>query len=87
MNRLLPVAGWLAAAWCAIIVVRHHVGYFRRARPYSFGAFLETGGWIILLLVVLGALAGGLEAPGTRVVEIAASVVAVVFILIGGALR
>lgn len=87
MSRLLAAAGWLAAAWCALILVRHHIGYFRRARPYSFGAFLETGGWIILLLVVLGALAGGLDAMGTRVVEIAAAAVAVLFIGIGGALR
>jgi len=87
MTALIRILGWVAAGGCAVVLVRHHAGYFRRTRPYSFGAFLETGGWIILLLVVLGALVGGLEETGTRVVEIAATVVALFFIGIGGMLR
>jgi hypothetical protein len=87
MSPLLLIVGWIAAAACALVLVRQHVGYFRRTRPYSFGAFMETGGWIILLLVALGALAGGLAEPGTRVVEIAATVVALLFIGIGTSLR
>jgi hypothetical protein len=87
MSPLLLIVGWIAAAACALVLVRQHVGYFRRTRPYSFGAFMETGGWIILLLVVLGALVGGLDEIGTRVVEIAATVVALLFIGIGTSLR
>ena len=87
MSPLLLIVGWIAAAACAVVLVRQHVGYYRRTRPYSFGAFMETGGWIILLLVVLGALVGGLEEMGTRVVEIAATVVAMLFIGIGTSLR
>jgi hypothetical protein len=87
MSPLGAFTGWAAAGVCAAVLFRHHIGYFRRTRPYSFGAFMETGGWIILLLVALGALAGGLAEPGTRVVEIAATVVALLFIGIGTSLR
>jgi hypothetical protein len=87
MTSLLPTIGWIAAAGCAVVLVRHHVGYFRRTRPYTFGAFMETSGWIILLLVGLGAVVGGLAEMGTRVVEIAAMVVALFFIGIGSSLR
>jgi hypothetical protein len=87
MSLLVPVIGWVAAAGCAVVLVRHHVGYLRRTRPYSFGAFMETSGWIILLLVGLGAVVGGLAEMGTRVVEIAAMVVALFFIGIGSSLR
>jgi hypothetical protein len=87
MRPLLLLVGGLAAAACTVVLVRQHVGYFHRTRPYSFGAFLETGGWIIFLLVILGALAGGLDELGTRVVEIAATVVALLFIGIGNSLR
>lgn len=87
MNPLLPVVGWLAAAVCAVVIVRHHVAYFRRARPFSFGAFLATGGWIILLLVTLGALSSGLAYSGTRIVETAAAVVGLLFIGIGRRLQ
>lgn len=75
MNLLVLVVAWAASAGCAAVVIRHHVAYFRRARPFSFTALLETGGWIILLLVALGAAAGGLAATGTRIVEIAAALV------------
>lgn len=87
MSPLLLVVGWLAAAACAAVVVRHHIAYFRRARPFSFGAFMETGGWIILLLVALGALSGGLAESGTRIVEIAAAMVALLFIGIGSSVQ
>ena len=87
MNPLVLAAGWLAAAACAVVIVRHHVAYFRRARPVSFGAFLATGGWTILLLVALGALSGGLADSGTRIVEIAAAVVGLLFIGIGRGVR
>lgn len=56
MNALLGVAGIILGLAAIIIIVRHHVAYFHGARPYSFGAFLETSGWIVLLLVALGAL-------------------------------
>jgi threonine/homoserine/homoserine lactone efflux protein len=87
MTPLFLVIGWIAAAVCAVIIVRHHAGYFRRTRPFSFGAFMETGGWIIFLLVIYGALIGGLEQSGTRIVEMAASVVGLLFVGIGGRLR
>jgi hypothetical protein len=87
MTPLFLALGWIAAAACAVIIVRQHIEYFRRTRPFSFGAFLETGGWIILLLVAFGALLGGLAQSGTRIVEIAASVVGLLFVGIGSGLR
>ena len=86
MNPLVLAAGWLAAAACAVVIVRHHIAYFRRARPFSFGAFMETGGWIVLLLVALGAPTG-LAHPGTRIVEIATGAVGLLFIGIGRGVR
>jgi len=87
VSPLLLVIAGLAAAACAVVIVRHHVAYFRRARPVSFGAFLATGGWTILLLVALGALSGGLADSGTRIVEIAAAVVGLLFIGIGSSVQ
>lgn len=58
----------------AVILVAQHVAYFRRLRPPTFGAFLETAGWLILLLVALGAL-GGLGDPGTLRVELVSAAV------------
>ena len=87
MTPLLLVVGGLAAAVSAVVIVRKHVAYFRRVRPFSFGAFLETGGWIILLLVALGALSSGLAESGTRIVEIAAAVVGLLFIGIGSVVQ
>ncbi len=80
-------AAWAVLALCAATVIRHHVAYFRRTRPYSFGAFLETSGWIILLLVAAGALYGGLAHAGTRTVEIAAAIVGLGFVGIGASFR
>ncbi|HEY6101738.1 MAG TPA: hypothetical protein VI007_00780 [bacterium] len=87
MTPFFLAVGWIGAAVCAAIIVRHHLAYFRRTRPYGFGAFMETGGWIILLLAAFGALAGGLGQAGTRLVEIAASVVGLLFVGIGSNLR
>lgn len=87
MSVAVQIFAWAAAALMLAVIVRHHVGYFRRARPYSFGAFLETGGWIILLLVAAGAAAGGLARPGTRVVEVAAGIVGLLFIAGGAVFR
>lgn len=87
MIPFLLVVGWLAAAVCLLVVIRHHVAYFRRTRPFSFGAFLETGGWIILLLAALGALGGGLAASGTQIVEVVAGGMGLLFIGIGSSVR
>lgn len=78
---------WIVLAVALIVVVQQHLGYFRRKRPMSFGAFLETGGWIVLLLAALGALAGGLAHPGTRVIGIATGVVGLLLILLGSVFR
>ncbi len=77
------VWGALAIAGLSLIVA-HHVGYFRRRRPLTFGAFLETTGWIIVTLFAIAAFGGGLVPPGTRAVEIVAVSVGLVFVLIGG---
>lgn len=87
MSLLARVMLWAVAAGSAVVIVRQHVGYLRRLRSYSFGAFLETAGWIIILLVSVAALYGGLEAPGTRAVEIAAAIVALLFVGIGSSFR
>lgn len=87
MSPALAAGIWLLLAVALIVVVRHHLGYFRRKRTLSFGAFLETAGWIILLLVALGALYGGLTHPGTRIAEVASAVVGVLFILLGSVFR
>ncbi len=78
---------WVITIGVAAVIVQQHIAYFRRARPYSFGAFLETAGWMILLLVAIAALSGGLLAPGTRTVEIAAAIVGVLFVGIGASFR
>jgi len=77
------VWGALAIAGLSLIVA-HHVGYFRKRRPLTFGAFLETTGWIIVSLFAIAAFGGGLVHPGTRAVEIAVVMVGLVFVLIGG---
>ncbi len=84
LGRLLL---WIVTIGIAAVIVQQHIAYLRRTRPYSFGAFLETAGWIIILLVAIAALFGGLLAPGTRAVEIAAAIVGVLFIGIGSSFR
>lgn len=74
----------LVAAGGLAIVVAHHLAYFRKTRPLSFGAFVETAGWLILVLVAISAAGGGMGQPSTRVVEIAAAIVGLLFIGIGG---
>jgi hypothetical protein len=69
------------------VVVRHHRDYLRGRRPLSFGAFLETAGWIVLALVAAAGLAGGAAHPATRVVEIAAATVGAVLVGVGSLLR
>lgn len=71
------------AAVGATVVIGHHVGYFRKRRPLTFGAFLETTGWIIITLCAVAAFGGGLLHAGTRAVEIAAAVVGALLIVIG----
>lgn len=83
MKFVWQIALWGLTGLGLAIVVLHHVAYFRRTRPFSFGAFLETAGWIIITLVAIFGLAGGFAGPGTRIVEIAAAIVAVLFIGIG----
>lgn len=65
-------------------VVAHHIGYFRGTRRPAFGAFLETGGWLILVLVsAAGALVGAwLDPAGARVLA-ASTGVGVVCIGVG----
>ena len=69
------------------VIVAQHVGYFRKRRPLSFGAFLETTGWIIITSCAIGALGGGLARAGTRAVETAAAIVGLAFLIIGGQFR
>ena len=76
----------LTVAGLGVIIV-HHRGYFRKSRPLTFGAFLETAGWIILTLVALTALGGGIADAGRRIVEIVAAIVGVLLIGIGGQFR
>lgn len=79
-----------SAIWAAVavlglvVVVAQHVGYFRKTRPMSFAAFLETAGWILITLVAVAALGGGMIMPNTRVVEVTAAVVGALLIGIGG---
>ncbi len=65
------------------VIVKHHAGYLFRRRATSFGAFLNTAGWIVLTLVALAVMGGWLSAPGTRLVELAIGLVGVVLIGIG----
>ena len=78
---------WIILAVALIVIIRHHVAYLRRARSLTFGAFLETAGWMIILLVAIAAVYGGLVHPGTRVVEIATAVVGALFIVLGSAFQ
>ncbi|HXF82879.1 MAG TPA: hypothetical protein VNN19_09025 [bacterium] len=78
---------WLVLAVALLVVIWHHWQYFRRARPLSFSAFLETAGWLIVVLVAVAALYGGWAHPGTRILEIASGVVGVLFIIFGAAWR
>ncbi len=84
---------FLSAIWAVVavlglvVVVAQHVGYFRRTRPMSFAAFLETAGWILITLVAGAALGGGMVSPNMRVVEIAAAIVGALLIGIGGQFR
>lgn len=81
-------AGAIILAVVALaIVATHHIAYFRRVRGTTFGAFLETGGWLILLLVAIGVVAGGLQEPGTTRVEAAAAIVGVLCVIAGWRLR
>jgi hypothetical protein len=76
---------WAAAVIVGVIViVTQHIGYLHRRRPVTFGAFLETGGWIIITLVALAAVGGGMTGPSTRVVEVSAAIVGALFIGLGG---
>jgi len=79
---VLPSAVILAALALAFVLM-HHIAYFRRVRQPTFGAFLETGGWLILLLVALSVLAGGLRDPGTARVGAVSAAVGVLCILAG----
>ncbi|MDQ7820466.1 MAG: hypothetical protein QN173_04450 [Armatimonadota bacterium] len=83
-GRLLWVA---AVVVTGAVVVRHHRDYLRGRRPLSFGAFLETAGWIVLALVAVAGAAGGAAHPATRTVEIAAAVVGLLLVAVGGQLR
>ena len=76
---------WGAVAAIGLgVIIAHHVRYFRKRRPLSFGAFLETTGWIIITSCAIGALGGGLARAGTRAVETAAAIVGLAFLIIGG---
>lgn len=84
----MPVAAialMLAAAALAT-VVGHHIGYFRGRRPPTFGAFLETAGWLILFLVAIAA-PSAVKDPGLVRVEIAAGFVGLLCVLGGWRLR
>ena len=83
-NRWLSLAVAFAAL---VVVVRQHAQYLRRLRPTSFGAFLETGGWIVVTLVAAAGYWGGFESRGTRIIEIAAGAAGIVFIAAGSYFR
>ena len=87
MSNALLIALWITLAAALVVVVRQHIAYLRRSRPLTFGAFLETSGWIIILLAAIGGVYGGLAHPGTRVVEAASAVVGVLFIVLGSSFR
>ncbi|HEV8352654.1 MAG TPA: hypothetical protein VGR24_00475 [bacterium] len=84
---LAAIGALILAAIALAVLVSHHIAYFRRARIPSFGAFLETAGWMILLLVALAALGGGLRDPGTARVEAATATVGVICAVVGWRLR
>ncbi len=87
---MTSVGAFVRLVWAAVAavglgaIIAQHVGYFRKRRPLTFGAFLETTGWITITLVAVAALGGGMVHPGTRVVEITAALVGLLFIVIGG---
>lgn len=86
----MTASRWLSLAvmFIALVaVVRHHAQYLRRLRPTSFGAFLETAGWIAVTLVAAAGYWGGFESRGTRIIEIAAAAVGIVFIAAGSYFR
>jgi len=68
-------------------VIRHHTDYLRRRRPATFRAFLETAGWLVIALASAAAYWGGLESPGTRVVELSAFVIGLLFVAVGSHMR
>jgi len=78
---------WILAAFTLIVIIRQHIGYFRRARRMTFGAFLETAGWVIVFLAAVAALRGGLAHPDTRVVELSTGIAGGVCIALGSVLR
>jgi hypothetical protein len=83
----LRVAGGVVAIICGIVIVTHHIGYFRGSRSLTFGAFLQTGGWVIIALVAVAAAAGGLERARTQTVEVAQALVGALLISLGSKLK
>lgn len=83
MNILWRLMLGALATVGVVVVVFHHVAYFHRRRPYSFAAFLETAGWIVVTLAAIAAFGGGLPSSETRAVEIAAAIVGALLIGIG----
>lgn len=81
------VVGGVVAIVSGIVIVTHHIGYFRHSRPLTFGAFLQTGGWIIIALVAAAAAAGGVDRARTQTVEVAQALVGVLLIGLGGKLK
>ena len=81
------VAGGVVAIVCGMVIVTHHIGYVRRSRSLRFGAFLQTGGWIIIALVAVAAAAGGLERARTQTVEVAQALVGALLITLGSKLK
>ncbi|MGH2437399.1 MAG: hypothetical protein ACRDFA_10435 [bacterium] len=69
------------------VVIRQHADYLRRLRPATFRAFLETAGWLIITLASGAAYGGGFESPGTRVVEVSAFVIGLLFVAVGSHTR
>lgn len=69
------------------VVVRQHADYLRRRRSVTFRAFLETAGWLVITLASAAAYWGGLESPGTRVVEVSVLVIGLLFVAIGSHAR
>ena len=78
------VAGGVVAIVGGIVIVTHHIRYLRRTRPFTFGAFLQTGGWIIIALVAVAAAAGGWDPGRTQTVEVAQVLVGALLIGLGG---
>jgi hypothetical protein len=65
------------------IVVRQHIDYLRHRRPFTFRAFLQTAGWLVITLAAVAAFGGGLESTGTRMAEISAFAIGGLFVAIG----